>query len=406
MKELTVTMFGGFEVSYGETAVIPRDARNSKVVQLFQYLLCRRGSMIPQGELIEVLLGEADCANPLAVLKNIVYRLRKLLGERGVPRECILHAKSSYSFSGEMPCRIDIEEYEEAVRQLKDGGQAAGDRLALCFRAMDLYREGFLPHSSGEPWVMGAFVRYEGMYCDLFRTAQPLVREQEAYDAFLARLKKATGLYPYEEDLSLMYIDCLYETKRVQEALEAYDAAANLMLDDLGLKPSQRMRALRSKITGGMQEVVPSVLEVRSKIAEAGASGALFCNLEVFTNIYRFVVRHMERSGQSVFLMLCTLSELDGTPLTSGGQTKKTVEQFLAAASASLRKSDVYTRYSPSQFVLMLMEIKQENCGIVADRLRYFFYRNSRMNRTRLTCKSISASDMDIMMEDSSAGKW
>ena len=87
MKELTVTMFGGFEVTYGETAVIPRDARNSKVVQLFQYLLCRRGSMIPQGELIEVLLGEADCANPLAVLKNIVYRLRKLLGERGDPRE-------------------------------------------------------------------------------------------------------------------------------------------------------------------------------------------------------------------------------------------------------------------------------------------------------------------------------
>ena len=78
MKELTVTMFGGFEVTYGETAVIPRDARNSKVVQLFQYLLCRRGSMIPQGELIEVLLGEADCANPLAVLKNIVYRLRKM----------------------------------------------------------------------------------------------------------------------------------------------------------------------------------------------------------------------------------------------------------------------------------------------------------------------------------------
>ena len=79
----------------------------------FSSICCAAAEHDPQGEPIEVLLGEADCANPLAVLKNIVYRLRKLLEERGVPRECILHAKSSYSFSGEMPCRIDIEEYEE-----------------------------------------------------------------------------------------------------------------------------------------------------------------------------------------------------------------------------------------------------------------------------------------------------
>ena len=407
LKELSVKMFGGFEISYDGKVIIPRDARNSKVLQLFQYLLFRRGSMIPQDDLIEVLLCGEECANPASVLKNIVYRLRKLLEERGVPRDCILHAKNSYGFSEETPCRIDTVEYEEIVQKLNAGGPEDGkEKLALCLRAIDLYGEGFLPHSSGEPWAMGAFVRYEGMYCDLFRTAYSLVREQEVYDRFIASLKKATSLYPYEEDLTLIYIDCLYEAKRVQDALEAYDAAATLMLDDLGLKPSERMQALHGKITGGMQEIASSVLDVRSKIAEDGASGALSCNLEVFTKIYRFVVRHMERSGQSVFLMLCTLSSLDGAPLESGEQTRKTVEQFYAAAGASLRRSDVYARYSPSQFVLMLMEIKQENCSIVADRLRYFFYRNAKMNRTRLTCKSISAADMDLMMEDSSAGKW
>lgn len=35
-----------------------------------------------------------------------------------------------------------------------------------------------------------------------------------------------------------------------------------------------------------------------------------------------------------------------------------------------------------------------------------FFYRDSKMNRTRLTCKSISAADMDMIIEASSAGKW
>ena len=100
MKELTVTMFGGFEVTYGETAVIPRDARNSKVVQLFQYLLCRRGSMIPQGELIEVLLGEADCANPLAVLKISYTGCASCSGNAAFPGNVSSMPKALTAFQG------------------------------------------------------------------------------------------------------------------------------------------------------------------------------------------------------------------------------------------------------------------------------------------------------------------
>ena len=69
-----------------------------------------------------------------------------------------------------------------------------------------------------------------------------------------------------------------------------------------------------------------------------------FCNLEVFSNIYRFVVRHMERSGQSVFLMLCTITELDGAPPESGDRTQKIIEHFHDSVKASLRRGDAYTR--------------------------------------------------------------
>ena len=57
-------------------------------------------------------------------------------------------------------------------------------------------------------------------------------------------------------------------------------------------------------------------------------------------------------------------------------------------------------------FVLMLMEIKQEDCDGVAQRIRHRFHRFPRMGRVQLDFKCISAADMDIMMEDSSAGKW
>ena len=81
MKEFTVEMFGSFQVFYDGTPIVSKDARNSKVLQLFQYLLCRRGNLVPQEDLIDVLLGGKECGNPVSVLKNLVYRLRKLLEE-------------------------------------------------------------------------------------------------------------------------------------------------------------------------------------------------------------------------------------------------------------------------------------------------------------------------------------
>ncbi len=58
----------------------------------------------------------------------------------------------------------------------------------------------------------------------------------------------------------------------------------------------------------------------------------------------------------------------------------------------------------------MLMEIKQENCNIVADRLRYNFYKSSKANnQMRFVCKSISAADMDQMMgtqQSQNSEKW
>lgn len=398
-KVLTVQMLGGFEATYGNQTVVPRDARNSKVLQLFQYLLCNRGDMVPQSDLFGIVIGGEDCANPASTLKNIVYRLRKLLEAAGMPKDCVLYKKSAYGFNGAIPCEIDVEQFSTLVEKLNSKKLSDEKALDLCTQAAALYQGEFLARASSEPWVMCSAVRYQELYTFCIQRMYDAAKDLDKLSFALDELRRAAVMYPYEEDLAYLYISCLYELGFAKEALSTYEEVVTTLMDDLGVKPSDKLHALYQEISGGMQEVTESVVDIRSKISESESGKGPYCsNLEVFSNIYQFMVRHMERSGKSVFLMLCTLSEMDGSAPKTGARLTRMVESFHEAVGQTCRRGDVYTRYSPSQFLLILMEIKQESCNIVAERLRRCFYKLPKMSRTRLECKAISAADMDNIM--------
>lgn len=397
---LQIQMLGGFQVSYGQIEVVARNSRNSKVLQLFAYLVCNRDEMIRQDELIGILLRDEESENPVGMLKNLVYRLRKTLEAAGVTRACIQYKKGAYGFCSAVPCTVDIERFSQRIQNLRENPLPDDEALAQYLEAVELYDSGFLPRFSREPWVVGYAVRYQGMYGECLERACALANHTGKQERLLPYLRKAVKLYPYEETLAVLYLDTLYRAKRVKEALEAYEAICATLLNDLGIGPTERLRQQFDIISSGVQEVTPSVVEVRSRMAEAKREpGAYFCNLEVFTSLYRFVLRHMERSTHSVYLMLCTLKEEDGEALPTGERMRKVSESFCAAVKESLRRGDTYTRYSSSQFVLMLMEIKQEDCDGVAQRIRHRFHRFPKMGRVQLDFKCISAADTDEMME-------
>ncbi len=397
---LKVQMLGGFAVDYGDSPVVMTEARNSKMVQLFQYLLVNRNKMVRQTELIDVLLEDEKCGNPTGTLKNIVYRLRKLLMAVGIPKGVIVYKKSAYGLFGDVIYDIDVERFEQIAREIQDGEMDDDVRLELCLTASDLYKGEFLKKASAEPWVMTKSVYYQERYVTSLLHAFTIVQKSKQYDRLLPALKKAVKMYPYEEDIYLMYISCLHELGRTKDAVAKYEEVASMLYDDLGIGPPDRLRALYKRITSGLNEEANSVIDIRSKLSEKhSARGPYYTNIESFSSIFQFVVRHMERSGKSVFLMLCTFSELDGTPPKIGSRMSKVSLAFQEAVRLTCRKGDVYTRYSPSQFLLMLMELKHESCDVVANRLRHCFYRMPRMSKVRLTCKYVSAADMDNILQ-------
>lgn len=392
-----VQMLGAFVVEYGDKTVVPKESRDSKVLQLFAYLLCNRDRVVPRSELTQAIIDEEDQKNPTGTLKNLVYRLRKLLVSAGVEQQCILSQKGGYGLAPEIPVWVDAEEFLSRAQGLSlCRDDMREETLQKALETVRIYEGDLLPKAAGEIWIITLSVLYQHKYCECISLLYDCAKSLGAFARAQAEIARAAALYPYEQQLYLMHISSLYELGKPKKALAEYEVIANRLLDDLGVEPSEQMKALYRSMTGGLKEPASSPTEVREKLAEANfEKGAYCCNFKEFSSIYHFLVRYMERSGQSAFMLLCTMAEGDGTPPKAGERVSKMVEAFHKAVQLCTRRGDVFARYSPSQFLLLLMDLKQEDCDIVAGRLRKRFYEQTKMSGTRLTVKSVTIANLD-----------
>lgn len=112
--------------------------------------------------------------------------------------------------------------------------------------------------------------------------------------------------------------------------------------------------------------------------------------LQTFMEGYRYVRRVIERSGQSAYLLLCTMTDGKGVPLEKGERLGKVVEELEQAIRNSLRRGDMFTRYSDNQFLMLLLGIRQEDCAIVVERINGYFEKASRKNYLKYSTAPIS----------------
>lgn len=118
--------------------------------------------------------------------------------------------------------------------------------------------------------------------------------------------------------------------------------------------------------------------------------GAFFCSYLSFMEGYRYVQRVIERSGQSAYLLLCTMTDGKGIPLEKGERLGKVAEELEQAIRNSLRRGDMFTRYSDNQFLMLLLGIRQEDCAIVVERINGYFEKASRKNYLKYSTAPIS----------------
>lgn len=100
--------------------------------------------------------------------------------------------------------------------------------------------------------------------------------------------------------------------------------------------------------------------------------GALKVEYGNFKNIYHFIERCIARTQQNVDLVLFTIQDESGS-MPDVMDLKKAGEIFNKSACENVRRGDVFTPFSSSQYVVILMDVKENYGSKVAERIKAMF---------------------------------
>lgn len=370
---LEITMFGGFLMRYkGQQLKLERN-NNTRSMQVLQLLIYHGANGIPKDALMDMVFGDdEDVSNPANNLKVTISNLRRILQRAGLPETTTVVFKAgNYYFESEEPMQVDAFLFEEqvAVARAATGEQRAEEFANAC----SLYSGDFLPHLTAYDWAMVAAIHYKEQYRLCVQALSEILQEQNNYKQLLRLATRASSLCPQEE-WDILRIRSLLALQRYQEAKEVYEEATTRLIGEFGIKPSEHLLECLKEIEQLLPNRKASLEELQRVLMEENEeSGAYYCTFPSFIDTYRTVSRMLDRSGQTAYLMMCWATDKKGQRLDDKVILDKTMPSVGEAIHSALRRGDIYTRAENDRYLILLMGINRENCGVVINRIENYY---------------------------------
>lgn len=216
------------------------ELRRRKPRALLAVLLLRSRQFVSADELVDALWGADSPPTARAALQNYVSQLRAALGP-GV----IESGPGGYMLDV-VPAQVDVARFEQFVAASR--ATQGEERVEKLRAALELWRGPPLADLAYEPFAALEIGRIEEL-----RTAaiEDLVDARFALGAgaeLVGELEELVAQHPFRERLRGQLMVALYRAGRQVDALEAYQDARRLFVDELGIEPGASLRSLEGAI--------------------------------------------------------------------------------------------------------------------------------------------------------------
>lgn len=348
---LNVRMLGDFSITYDGRQVSFGKNTTTKAMKLLQILIYYGEQGIAREKLLNALYVREELADAANNLRVTAHRLKKMIIDAGLPEyDYIVIKKGVYRWNAPVPTIVDARKFQELYEEAQNCADIK-QKEELLKQVCNMYRGEFLPEISGDEWVLLESVQYKKLYSNALKELCDGLIEKCDYEEALLFCEPACRLYPFDEWQSIK-IECFLGMKRYKEAMKEYDDTAKLFFEELGISPSERLMEQFDQMSSQLKHVKPKeIQDIKQRLKEEkGQGGAYYCSLPSFRDSYRLVTRMLE-----------LLSE----------ELQNTIQHCL-------RKGDSFTKYSPSQYLVLLIGTNKENCGLIFDRIRKYFAREHR----------------------------
>ena len=239
---LRIMALGGFQAQRGDIP-IPAEAwqPRRKTRLLLLYLLTQAPRRVPRDELIEALWPDLPPDSAGLALNTTVSDLRRILEPylgKGQPSHYLLRDEETLAFSPAADTWYDVAAFEQATRA---GGEAAR-------QALELYRGDFLPEEPYVDWVLRQRERLRGLYLNTLTAWLEEQVQAGAWREGVDLARRILDLEPWLEEVWRTLMTCLARLGRRGEALQAYQACADTLRDELDVAPSPETQSLYKEL--------------------------------------------------------------------------------------------------------------------------------------------------------------
>lgn len=289
--QLKIHMMGKISAEYNGKSLPVGTALSGRVLQLFLILLYYHDSGISREELLDMMYGSGEYANPAGSLRAVVFRLRRIMEECLPAGEHIQTEGGVYRWvSKSVSVYVDARDFQATAEK---GLEKENEEELL--RACELYQGEFLAQLAGEKWVTIVSVRCQELYFRCLRSLSRQMQENREYQSLLNIVNNACQLYPYEE-CQIMKMDCLIAMKRFREAMQVYKWVVRQYFEEQGLPPSEKMLERFRTMSSQIRYTTDMLKDVRESLKERDAvNGPYYCSYPSFIDSYRLLNRLSER---------------------------------------------------------------------------------------------------------------
>ena len=369
-NKLYVRTFGGFSVRYNGAELSFGQQNESQMVQLLQLLLHYRKQGLSRDLAKAVLFADRDVDDVSHSIRNIIYNLRKKLKSLGLPESQYVVKKGGiYYWCDDIEVSEDAAEFEERFNMAQEA-EDPEQKEELLTDACYMYTGRFLAGSESSAWSTQEAERYREIFSDCVTELIEILRESHKYKHLLDVSTYASKVDPFSE-WEIYTLEALGRLGRFDQTESFFRKTVDEYVKEYGGRTNSYVREFINRI--GLKLVVghETLEEIQRKICNGDdhERKGYYCSLPVFQEIYRITERMMERSGEKIFLMLCTILDSKGNPMREGSRLEELSERLRETIVESVRHTDTVTRYGNGQYLVLLINTTEEDCSVVSKRI-------------------------------------
>ena len=374
-KILQVKTFGEFSITYNGKSLFERKIGETQFTSLVQLLIHERENGVSREQMETELFADREVENVHHALQSVIYNAKKRLRKAGLPDINYIEIKNGIVYwTKEIEVWEDAFEFERLYKEVENEKDTDA-RIMYLEQMFKIYSGEFLTTRQSVMWVAAEARRYEAMFQECVKEAAAIYRSRQEYMQLESLGKYAAAMEPFAEWESLN-MEAMVALGRYEEATNLYADTAERYFKERGVKPSKKLLDSLNQLGNQVihsYEVLDNIQESLKEQGCAERKGAYLCSYPMFRGIYQQLVRMLERSGQSIYIMLCTIVDSKGMPMKEGAQLESLSKRLEQAICTAVRSSDVVNHYSKGQYLVLLINTTREDCEIIQKRINQKF---------------------------------